>query len=204
MPFQPVVDVAQVVLEGRVDSQMTINDLYFMISGGGITPVNLAALVTSVRSWWIGELIPNLSDDWTAVRVIGVDLTTVTGPRSELATVATGGMAGEANPNNVAACVSIRTAQRGRSARGRNYVPAVPSTMVTLNTMDEEWMAAVIDAYTSLVGAGTFVPGWEMVVVSRFEAGAARAAGLAIPVTGVTFTSNSVRSMRSREVGHGA
>lgn len=204
MPFQPVVDVAQIVLEGRVDGQMTINDLYFMISGGGITPVNLAALVGSVRSWWTGELIPQLSDDWTATRVIGVDLTTATGPRAELATVATGGISGEANPNNVAACVSIRTAQRGRSARGRNYVPAVPGSMVVLNTMDDEWMGLVIGAYTSLVGPGTFVAGWEQVVVSRFEAGVARAAGLAIPVTGVTFTSNSVRSMRSREVGHGA
>lgn len=204
MPFQPAVDVAQVQLEGKVDGCMTLNNLYFQISGGGITPVNLASLVANVQSWWLSTLVGQLSDDWAAVRVIGVDLTTQTGARAELATVGTGGEVGEANPNNVAACVSFRTAQRGRSARGRNYVPGVPGSMVTLNTMDPDWMANVLNAYDQLVGPGTFLAGWEFVVLSRFTAGAPRTSALAIPVTSVTFTTNTVRSMRSREVGHGA
>jgi hypothetical protein len=55
-----------------------------------------------------------------------------------------------------------------------------------------------------LSGAGGFTPGWQLVVLSRFTAGAARPAGIGIPVTEAVMVGNSVRSMRSREVGHGA
>jgi hypothetical protein len=42
------------------------------------------------------------------------------------------------------------------------------------------------------------------VVVSRRTLGELRPVGVAIPVVSVAFTSPYVRSMRSREVGHGA
>lgn len=203
MPFQPVPDVAQMQLEGSVDGCMTINDLYFQISGGGITPVNLALLTGLVATWFATSLAPLLSDDWSAVRVIGTDLTSATGPRFDAGAGTAGGVAGEANPNNVAACVSIRTDQRGRSNRGRNFVPGIPGSVVTLNTLDVTFQNDLLAAYGELVGAGTFAAGWELVVVSRRNAGVARPTGLAIPVTSIIMTSNKVRSMRSREVGHG-
>src|SRR6185436_9153957 len=137
-------------------------------------------------------------------RVVATDLTTATGPAIEVGAGVPGGISGEANPNNVAACIKFSTAQRGRSARGRNYIPGVPGSVVTLNTMDTTWMQDVSNAYNLLVGAGTFLAGWEWVIVSRVTAGAPRASGLAIPVISAGFVSSSVRSMRSREVGHGA
>src|ERR1044072_9286965 len=150
MAYQPAVDVAQVLLMGRVDGQMTINNLYFQISGGGITPVNLNALLTTVRTWWTTGVVSLLSDDFSAERVIGIDLTTQTGARVELAAPAPGGVSGEANPNNVAACVSIRTDQRGRSARGRNFVPAIPGAAVTLNTLDPTFISDLLSQSTTL------------------------------------------------------
>jgi len=204
MPFQPVTDVAQLQLMGTVDGQLTVNDLYFQISGGGITPVNLGTIAGAVAVWFTTNLTPLLSDDWSAQRVVATDLTTATGPRVEVGAASVGGETGEANPNNVAACVSFSTAQRGRSARGRNYVPGVPGSMVTLNTLDSFFMTNVLDAYDNLIGAGTFVPGWQWVVVSRVTGGAVRPSGLAIPITGVSFTKNTVASMRSRSVGHGS
>lgn len=204
MAYQPVVDVAQMQCIGTVDGQITINDLYFQISGGGITPVNLDAITGAVATWFTGFLAPLLSDDWSAQRVVGTDLTTAVGPRVDVGAAAPGGVAGEANPNNVAACVSFRTGSRGRSGRGRNYVPGVPGSVVTLNTMDSAFMVDLINAYQQLMGAGTFLPGWQWVVVSRVTGGVPRAAGLALPVTGVVMVGDSVRSMRSREIGHGA
>jgi hypothetical protein len=65
-------------------------------------------------------------------------------------------------------------------------------------------MIAMIEAYTLLVGPGSFEPGWQLVVVSRRTLGELRPVGVAIPVVSVAFTSPYVRSMRSREVGHGA
>src|ERR1044072_9783994 len=110
MAYQPAVDVAQVLLRGRVDGQMTINNLYFQISGGGITPVNLNALLTTVRTWWTTGVVSLLSDDFSAERVIGIDLTTQTGPRVELSASAPGGVSGEANPSHAAAGLRMRTA----------------------------------------------------------------------------------------------
>jgi hypothetical protein len=204
MPFQPVPNVALTRVEGVVDNQLTINDLYWEISGGGINAVNLATLVSAVENWVATQYAPLLSDDWSATRVVGIDLTTVTGPEVIQASTAIGGISGEANPNNVAICVSFRTAQRGRSFRGRNFIPAVPGSVVTLNLIDAGHLSNVLTAYNNLVGAGTFTPGWQFGVVSRRQGGVLLTNGVITPIISVIATSNFVRSMRSREVGHGS
>lgn len=204
MAFQPVPDVAQIVIEGRMDNQLIINDLYFAVSGGGITPINLLTITDAVATWWQTTILPNLSEDYSSVRAIGVDLTTQTGPRVEVAAADTGGVGSESAPNNVAACVSFRTALRGRSFRGRNYVAGIPNVDITLNTLNPVLMGSLIAGYTLLVGAGLFEAGWEWVVVSRQAGGLIRPEGVPSPIATVAMTANTVRSMRSREVGHGA
>lgn len=204
MAFQAAPNIAQVQIQGVVDNCLTINDLYWEISGGGIDPVNLGTITFAVAGWVNSDLAPLLSDDWTAVRAVGIDLGSATGARHETPIDTPGGISGEANPNNVAACVSIRTAQRGRSGHGRNFVPAIPGTAVTLNTLDSTFVTDLLAAYNRLVGAGLFEAGWQLVVLSRQTAGALRAEGIGIPVTSCSMVGNSVRSMRSREVGHGA
>lgn len=204
MPYQPVPDVAQVRIEGRLDRQLTLNDLYFEISGGGITPTNLSALATAVDAWVGLSLQPLLSEDWSAVRVIATDLTTQTGPSVESGLSGVGGVGVESAPGNVAACVSFRTAFRGRNYRGRNFLPGIPNSVILLNTLTPTFIDDVLTAYGSLVGAGTFLPGWQWVVVSRFLGGVPRATGIASPVVQAVFTTDTVRSMRTREVGHGA
>jgi len=203
MAFQPAPSIAGCVLEGRVDNQLTINDLYFF-SSGAITQANLQTLSDNLAVWFTDNLAPLLSDDWSAVRVRCSDLGSATGVVAETAAAQAGGISGEANPNNVAACVSFRTAQRGRSGRGRNFVPGIPGSLVTLNTLDPTFITDLIAVYSGLIGAGTFTAAWQWVVLSRYTAGSPRANGIGLPVTSVTMVGNSVRSMRSREIGHGA
>jgi hypothetical protein len=209
MAFIPVPNVAQITMEGAVDRQQTINDIYFEVSGGGITGVNLFAITFAVATWFAGTFAPLLSRDWAAVRVRGRDLTAANSFIAEAGAAAVGGIDEEAAPNNVAACIKLATAVAGRSFRGRNYIPGIPNSKVTLNTLDAGFIADFENAYSSLTGAGTFLAGWEMVVVSRFTGGgpgvpsAPRVAGIATPVTAGIFTSPYVRSMRSREIGHG-
>lgn len=203
MAFQPAPSIALTTIEGSIDNQLTINDLAWFASGT-ITQLTLSTLATAVATWVTDFLAPLLSDDWSATRVRAVDLGSATGFVASANIGATGGVAGESNPNNVAACVSLRTAQRGRSGRGRNFVPGIPGSVVTLNTLDPTFIADLISAYTELIGAGTFVTGWQLVVLSRQFEGAPRAEGIGIPVTEAIMVTNFVRSMRSREVGHGA
>lgn len=204
MAFQAVPNVAQIRCEGIVDGCQTINDLYFEISGGAIDPVNIQTITGLVGSWFATSLAPNLSNDWAPVRAVGIDLGSPTGATASVGLSGAGGVTNEAAPNNVAACVSLRTAQRGRSGHGRNFVPGIPNSLITLNTLDAGFINDITTVYLALVGAGTFAAGWQLVVVSRRTGGLLRAEGVPIPVTDVLFTSPNVRSMRSREVGHGA
>lgn len=204
MAFQAVPDVAHIRYEGRVDGQLTVNDLYFEVSGGGITPVNLLALTGAVASWVTGSIVPLVCDSWTGTQVVGRDLTVQNGAVAAVTVGQPGEVTTEAVPNNVAACVSFRTGVSGRSFHGRNYVAAIPNAQVTLNTIDSALIIALVEAYTQLVGAGTFLAGWQWGVVSRVTAGAPRANGIITPIDSVLFTTPYVRSMRSREIGHGA
>lgn len=204
MAFQPVPNVAHMRVEGQVDGQLTVNNLFFEISGGGITPVNLLGLAGAVADWVTGSLVPLVCDSWIGTQVVGRDLTTENGAVASVTVGQPGEVGTEAVPNNVAACVSFRTGFAGRSFHGRNYVAAIPNAQVTLNTIDSALLVAIVEAYTNLVGAGTFLAGWQWGVVSRVSAGAPRSAGIISPVTNVLFTTPYVRSMRSREVGHGA
>lgn len=204
MPFQPVPDVAQIRIIGNSDQQLTINNLYFQISGGGITPTNIQDIVGEMVTWASGSLAPQLAETWVLTNVTGTDLSAVDGAYYELPQNVPGGVATESSPNNVAACISLRTAQRGRSFRGRNYLPGIPNAAIDLNTLNGTFTSNMTLIYNALVGPGTFLPGWQFVIVSRQNAGLVRPAGLAVPVVSCGFTNNYVRSMRSREIGHGA
>jgi len=203
MPFQPAIDIATTTLQGLVDNQLTILDLNWFASAG-ITAFNLGTLANGVSTWFTNSLAPLLSEQWSAVNVHAVDNTSATGPVADSSSVQAGGVTGEAAPNNVAAVVSLRTDQRGRSGRGRNFVPGIPNSLITLNTLDSGFITNLVTAYQLLVGAGSFLAGWQLVVLSRQTGGVLRANGLGIPVTSVTMVTNKVKSMRSREVGHGA
>jgi hypothetical protein len=204
MPFQPVPDVALVRVRGVIDGQLTINTTYWEISGSGISLPALDGLANAVGTWAQGTLAPLLSDDWSLTGVEAIDLSTQNGPAVTYSYNQAGGVSGESNPNNVAMCVSFRTSLRGRSYRGRNYVPGIPGSVVTLNTLDNTFITNVLAAYNALPGAGTFLAGWQLGVVSRVQGGSPLSNGIITPVIFVISTSPYVRSMRSREVGHGA
>jgi hypothetical protein len=106
-------------------------------------------------------------------------------------------------PNNVALCVSFRTEGRGRSARGRNYISGHAETSLSGNTFNATVSNGIRDAYEELLDATTYTGSWTWVVLSRFEDGVARAAGLVQPVTAVVLTDTTVDSQRRRLPGRG-
>jgi len=204
MAFQAVPDCANIRLEGNIDNQLTINNFGFAISGGGITPTNLAAITSELAGWAMVSLAPQLNEAWTFQRCVGVDLSAVNGAVAVAGIATPGGVAGEAAPNNVAACVSLRTGFSGRSYRGRHFLPAIPNAAITLNTLDSTFMTNIQTIYADVIGPGSFLPGWEFVVISRQTGGVLRPTGTYSPVVSAGFTTPYVRSMRSREIGHGA
>lgn len=210
MAFIPIPQCANVRIEGTIDGQSTVNDLYFS-HGTTIDITALQALADAIDNWYWANVLPELSDDFTYLRTVVTDLTTNTsGVAFQSANTGTGGVTGEANPNNVAACISFRTALRGRNWRGRNYIPGVPGSVVTLNTIDGAFITNVQAAYRLLKFGGTAVPGdWSWVVASRYSGvdvngkPIPRTSGVVELVTDALFVDNTVDSQRRRLPGRG-
>lgn len=210
MAFIPVPNTAQIRLEGRLDNQQTINDLYFF-QDGGFTELELANLTANVFSWWNTSIVTLLNEGFSSLRASARDLTSPTGLSFETALgAAAGSVTGEAAPNNVAPAVSFRTGLAGRSFRGRNYVPGISNSDVVGNNIDAGWRDDILTGYSLLLPGGTVLPaGFIWVVVSRFSgvdvdgAPVPRLEGIVTTITAVIFTDTIVDSQRRRLPGRG-
>jgi hypothetical protein len=140
----------------------------------------------------------------TLNEVYTTDLTTQTGPTDTLAYVTPipGERAHESLPNNVALTVSFRTAARGRSARGRNYIAGLSDDQVLHNTVDASVASGLAAAYND-IPARLEGLGYGWVVVSKKSGGVPRVAGLARPVTTAIVVDRTVDSQRRRLPGRG-
>jgi hypothetical protein len=210
MAFIPVPNTAQIRLEGRLDNQQTINDLYFF-QDGGFTSLELEDLTANVFSWWNTSIVTVLNEGFSSLRASARDLTTENGISFETATGASsGGVSGEAAPNNVAPAVSFRTGMAGRSFRGRNYIPGISNSSVVGNNVDAGWRDDILNGYSLLLPAGSVLPGtFVWVVASRFSGvdvdgkPIPRLAGIVTTITAVIFTDTVVDSQRRRLPGRG-
>jgi hypothetical protein len=204
MPFVPVPNTAMFEMRYLWGGQHVENTLYFESSAAMNTTLQ-AAINTALVAWWTNDLGPNLTDQIELIEVFSTDLTTATSPvvSTPVTPSLPGGLTGDSAPNNCAFCVSFRTAGRGRSSRGRNYVPALDEGLIQQSILDTTYVSNLVTAYQALQGAGLFVAGAEWVVVSRFSGGAPRVTGLAQPVTAVIAVDAVVDSQRRRLPGRG-
>jgi len=101
-------------------------------------------------------------------------------------------------PGSVAACISFRTGGRGRSTRGRNYVPGLSEDVVNGNDLDLTTLNNMVAAYELFMGGGTFPIAWTWGVLSRFFNLSPRVTGLFQPIIDVLSTTLTVESQRGR------
>lgn len=212
MPFVPVPLTAEVEAVYLLDSQIVENTLYFSHVSAPVLS-DLVALVDDVNNAIRTSLLPFLANAIQLIRVVGTLLDVVDGLTyvSTVSLPASGGSGDEQMPNSVAACMSFRTAQRGRSFRGRNYVTALPNGWVSGNNITPTLGGQLTDAYTAIFAAGAD-DGWTPVVVSRYsgytivggkKVPTPRATGIATPITNHFLTDNTVDSQRRRLPGRG-
>lgn len=182
-----------------VDNQLIENTLYFKHSGAVSVPA-MSQLGLDLIEWWTTELAPFLSDAIGLTEVAVVDLSDAAGPSISVpATTGTAGAGtGETLPNNVSLCVSFRTAGRGRSARGRNYLPPPTGDDIVTNTFNPGYVGAIHAAYNAIGFGGSFTDDHIWVVVSRVHNGVDRVAGLAQNVLSVVIVDAIADSQRRR------
>lgn len=203
MPFIPVPDVLQAELRYTLFGQRIENVLYFA-GGGRAGQAGMNTLALQLQAWWVAEIAPNLSVQLTLNEIYITDLQSESG--ETYSGIVAAGSQGQINdnalPGNVALCVSFRTAQRGRSFRGRNYVPGLAETSVAGNTVEAGVVNNLQAGYGALISTAA-AAGFPWVVVSRYSGGDPRPVGLATNITGARVVDPFVDSQRRRLTGRG-
>jgi hypothetical protein len=107
-------------------------------------------------------------------------------------------------PNHVTVAVSFRTAQRGRSYRGRAYHVGLTEADVTANTVASAHLTSMQTAYEDImaVSSGAAVDFWKLHVLSYFSNGSVRQTPVATLVTGIAINP-TIDSQRRRLPGRG-
>jgi len=169
-----------------------------------ITNADLVALTDAADTWRLGLRI--LQPATVAIAGIrATDWSSDTGGtsfQSPSVTVA-GSDLQPALPQNVAMCVTHKTAKRGRSYRGRTYIPGLAEDVVaTGDLLLAAKKTAALVAYSSF-DLELLAAGFTRVVASFHTLGAARVIGVGTPVT-VSSIDQYSDSQRRRLAGRGA
>jgi len=158
-----------------IPAQMTVG--IASTSGDALTGSDGAIIAAAVGSWWNANMKAKVHPTCIQTTVIVNDLTSESGWTAEYTNNTPGTNVGEPLPAQSAMVVTFLTGIRGRSYRGRNYVPGITQAEIAnVNQWSAGTVTAVGAAYvllqTALVAAGV-----NHVVLSRFLAGVPRALG---------------------------
>jgi len=210
MPFVPVANTALAEIRMIADLQEVENTLYFE-KATALTEGDLNDLGDALITWWEDNMAPNIWAGVTVSEVVCTDLSSASSLQVSRVPAAplTGALSVPGLPTSVSLTISFRTALRGRSFRGRNYIVGLTEGQTTgANTVDSSLSDAFVTAYEQLLTlAGDL--GLQWVVVSRFsgvdadEKPIPRAAGVTTPITTVLVVDNVVDSQRRRLPGRG-
>lgn len=209
MPFNAIPDAALAKIEYTFRGQQCFNDIWFLKTGGAISVFDAASLANGIQITWGTTVVPLLSNDLTLVRTTVRDYSLENGIEAVSTTGTYDGGAGDALPNNVAACVSLRTGFAGRHYRGRIYLPGIARTAVTENEYLDDFMNGVLTALSDFIGPDAIAAGWQLVVVARQQTLTPGSApvpipgGIVTPAVSWQFTNNVVDSQRRRLPGRG-
>lgn len=203
LPFIPFTNCAEWVMRGNLSGQAAY------ITGAvqaaaALTPTDLLQIANDVAEWFTTDLNDFVHNLYTVDDVKVTDLTTQSSPvyigGSGLPDA--GNLTGAIVPNNVALVISFTTVLRGRSYRGRNYVPAMAAANLSTSTTFTSTIAGdVANSFTNLhtaLASDGFIP----VILSRFNNGVRRTTGVAQPITGI-IGRTAVGTQRRRVIGHG-
>jgi hypothetical protein len=204
MPYIPVPLTLQAELVYNWDGQICENVLHYVCGVAWDIP-RINTLGAALVNWWDVNMQPNMPSNLSLINVRMTDLATQTGLVVNYSTglPLQGSAASPSLPNNCALVLTKRTLLRGRSFRGRVYMPGLLEANVTGSTVAAVNVASYVSLHNMLLLFDIGTENAELVVVSRFTGGAPRAAGVVTNVT--NFTSDGiVDSQRRRLPARGA
>jgi hypothetical protein len=153
-----------------------------MTSGFAPNPTELSLINTQMTLWCGLDLMPVLSSDLEFVGTQSTDISVSTGGQVTVTNSVFGGVSSESLPSQLAVVVSLRTALRGRSYRGRSFIPGIPISYQasTGGIVTTTAQSTILTAYNGIDGRLTTAHA-QQVVLSRRQLG--HPVLLAIPTT---------------------
>lgn len=205
-------DIFQVRVKGFIEGQETNNVLHFKALTAS-TDVDLKLIQVLIQCF-VEHLLPAWSNQWTLDTIVWKRVSPTLSPEfvSSATTGQIGALTTDSLPTFNAALVSIRTAEGGRSKRGRMFLAGIPESATLKSSFDltgATWLAilafvaCLVDKFidNAELGSDRFILG----VYSRKIGGAAFPYGAAGFTPAVSLNPVSlVATMRSRKVGRGS
>jgi hypothetical protein len=202
-PYVPA-DAVEVDITYLFDGQRCQNVVHYAYDSVPV-PDDMVELGNEIISAWDSGMKAWMPSTLSLIEVKLTDLTTQISP-SVFATTGlpvVGTNVSPALPNSNALVLTKRTALRGRSYRGRIYVPGLIEGQVTANAVSSAYQTNYLNFWNGLLTITTTQNSFEMVVFSKKQNGSWLAQGILTPVIGFT-TDGQVDSQRRRLPGRGS
>jgi hypothetical protein len=204
MAFVPAPNIIQVEIRATKAGQKIENRLHFNAQSA-VTPAKIATVTGLVNVWAQARYFPWLPIQVQLRECVGTDLTVQNGDQLTITPeiVIQGGRGGDSMPNEVSIAVSLRTAARGRSARGRAYVLGLSRTDVVENDVGAVFATQIVTAWQTLIDDAND-NSTPLTIVSYRSNKAPRPGGpVYFTVNTAVLTDTGVDSMRRRKPGVG-
>lgn len=210
MPFVPVDQACLVEIRMEIVGQKVENTIW-VTSEDLLDEAALTLIGETVKAWWISDYAPQVSDLVSLTEIVVTNMTTETSNQVSVnGDHQLGGQIGGTLTTNSTFAVSFRTASRGRSFRGRNYIVGIPlEHMAETNVVEASWASDVVTAYTNLLSQ-LGDAGFQWVIASRFSGvdpdtgkPIPRTAGVTTNVITVVAADLVIDSQRRRLPGRG-
>lgn len=196
MAFVPTPNCVTSFIKGTLHSE----DVAMTLSWDFGSPAGvqeLEVLNGNIEDWLTTHLMPNLASALVFNNVTSYAQDSIEAPLHSHTMNVPGVEVGASHPGNVAMTVTFGTAFRGRSGRGRNFIPGIQEVDSTGNIFDAALRTAIQAAYDILQQDVGVPSGCQHVVISRQVDGVTRTEGRPAPV--LTYTVRAqVRTRKSR------
>jgi len=206
MPNVPVANTVMIEWRQTLFGQQVENRLHI----DNFTPpteAGLMAFAVAAWNWWQNTYSVDIVEDVNLREVVATDLSSANSSQAVYApsTTVNGQYAGDPLPNETSFCVSLHSAFRGRSARGRWFVVGLAvgqrSDANTLDATVAGNFVTSLQTYINAVATGT--P--RVIIVSYRTNNAPRVGGpVKFVVESAAITDLILDSQRRRKPGFGA
>lgn len=204
MPFVPAPNLVEVEIRAISDGQHIENRIMVDALAAPTAEI-LSSIAEAVWDWATGTYALQLPDQVAITAVVATDLSSEEGGQVTVSEApVNGSVGGGALPLNATLCFSLRSTSRGRSARGRLYLLALPATSVSQNTVHSAYASNVLTGLNGLIDVISGL-GFVWVVASYIHDGAPRVGGpVYFAITNVILVDPTVDSQRRRLPGRGS